>query len=125
MYITMFKSKIHRARVTQAKLHYPGSLTLDPVLMEAAGLRVHEQVHVLNITNGQRFETYTIEGERGSGVVCLNGACARLGEPGDLVIVLSYAQMTPEEADTFQPTCVYVDSRNKIVSTEAVSSATA
>ena len=114
MLLTMFKCKIHRATVTQADLNYAGSLTLDRDLMDAAGMREFEQVDVLNIANGNRFTTYVIEGPRGSGVVCLNGACARLGEPGDLVIALSYAQMTPEEADAFQPITVHVDEDNRI-----------
>lgn len=114
MLITMFKSKIHRATVTQADLNYEGSLTLDRDLMDAAGLREYEQVDVLNITNGNRFTTYAIEGPRASGVVCLNGACARLGEPGDLIIAVAYAQMTPEEADALRPVTVHVDERNRI-----------
>ncbi len=114
MLITMFKCKIHRATVTQADLHYAGSLTLDRDLMDASGMREHEQVDVLNITNGNRFTTYVIEGPRGSGGVCLNGACARLGEPGDLVIAVSYAQMTPQEADNFQPITVHVNQDNQI-----------
>lgn len=118
MLLTMFKSKVHRATVTQADLNYVGSLTLDRDLIDAAGLRVYEQVDVLNITNGQRFTTYVIEGERGSGVVCLNGACARLGEPGDLVIVVSYAQVTPEEAGAMRPVTVHVDKRNRITEVE-------
>ena len=119
MLITMFKCKIHRATVTQADLNYAGSLTLDRDLMDAAGMREFEQVDVLNIGNGNRFTTYVIEGPRGSGVVCLNGACARLGEPGDLVIAVSYAQMTPEEADTFQPVTVHVDEHNRIEKVES------
>jgi len=115
MVITMFKSKIHRATVTQADLNYAGSLTLDRDLMEAAGLRAYEQVDVLNINNGNRFTTYIIEGDRGSGVVCLNGACARLGEPGDLIIAVTYAQMTPDEADAHRPVTVHVDARNRVV----------
>lgn len=114
MLISMFKSKIHRATVTEADLNYRGSLTLDRDLIEAAGLRVFEQVDVLNINNGKRFTTYVIEGERGSGVVCLNGACARLGQPGDLIIAVSYAQMTPEEADAFCPVSVHVDGVNRV-----------
>ena len=119
MLITMFKSKIHRATVTQADLNYAGSLTLDRDLMDAAGMREHEQVDVLNIDNGNRFTTYVIEGPRGSGVVCLNGACARLGQPGDLVIAVSYAQMTPEEADNFQPVTVHVNKNNQITKIDA------
>jgi aspartate 1-decarboxylase len=99
MYIEMFKSKIHRATITQADLNYVGSLTVDRDLLDAAELRIHEKVQVVNINNGARFETYVIEGERGSGTICMNGACARLGHVGDKVIIMSYAQMTPEEAD--------------------------
>ena len=114
MLLTMFKSKIHRATVTQADLHYRGSLTLDRDLMDAAGMLIHEQVDVLNITTGARFTTYIIEGERGSGTVCLNGAAAHLGTPGDLIIAVTYAQMTPEEAKDFVPTTVHVDEQNRI-----------
>lgn len=118
MLISMFKSKIHRATVTQADLEYRGSLTVDRDLMDAAGLRTYEQVHVLNITNGQRFTTYIIEGGRGTGVMCLNGACARLGAVGDKIIALTYAQMTPEEADVFEPVAVHVDDHNRITEVE-------
>ena len=114
MLLSMFKSKIHRATVTQADLNYRGSLTLDPILIEAAEMIPFEEVHVLNINTGDRFTTYIIEGERGSGVVCLNGAAARLGQPGDLVIVLTYAQMEREEALQHQPIVVQVDSKNRI-----------
>jgi aspartate 1-decarboxylase len=114
----MFKSKIHRATVTEADLNYVGSVTIDRDLIDAAGLRLYEQVDVLNITNGNRFTTYVIEGERGSGTLCLNGACARLAAVGDLVIVVSYAQMTPEEADRHAPVSVHVDARNRIVEVE-------
>ncbi len=114
MLLSMFKSKIHRATITQADLNYRGSLTLDPILIEAAEMIPFEEVHVLNINTGDRFTTYIIEGERGSGVVCLNGAAARLGQPGDLVIVLTYAQMEREEAMLHQPIVVQVDSKNRI-----------
>lgn len=114
MQLRMFKSKIHRATVTQADLHYKGSLTLDKDLMEAAGMLAYEEVHVLNINTGARFSTYIIEGERGSGVVSLNGAAARLGAPGDLIIALTYCTMSAEEARTWQPTCVHVDQKNHI-----------
>ena len=114
MMLTMLKSKIHRATVTEADLHYVGSLTLDPLLMEAAGMLAFERVQVLNLSNGQRFETYIIEGERGSGVVCLNGPAARLGERGDLIIALTYVQMSPEEAKGHVPTTVHVDESNAI-----------
>lgn len=118
MLLTMFKSKIHRAVVTQADLHYKGSLTLDPDLMDAANMILNEEVHVLNINTGARFSTYIIEGERGSGVVCLNGAAARLGEPGDLIIALTYAQMDAEEARNWVPTVVHVDEKNHITEIE-------
>ena len=118
MLLTMFKSKIHRATVTQADLHYRGSLTLDRDLMDAAGMLPYEQVQVLNINTGARFTTYIIEGARGSGIVCLNGAAARLGQPGDLIIALTYAQMDHEEAKRFVPRIVHVDEHNRIVATE-------
>lgn len=121
MLINMFKSKIHRATVTQADLNYRGSLTMDIDLMEAAGMREHEQVQVLNITNGQRFTTYLIEGGRGTGVMCLNGACARLGEIGDKIIALTFAQMTPEEADAHHPIAVHVDENNRITEVDKAS----
>jgi aspartate 1-decarboxylase len=115
MTITMLKSKVHRATVTMADLNYAGSLTLDALLMDAAGFFVNEQVHVLNIHTGARFVTYVIPGERGGGTVCLNGAAARLGQPGDLIIAIAYAQMTPEEAANHKPTVVHVDGQNRIV----------
>lgn len=118
MLLTMFRNKIHRAKVTEANLNYTGSLTLDRDLMDAAGMLPYEQVHVLNINTGDRFVTYIIEGERGSGVVCLNGAAARLGHPGDLIIALTYAQMTPEEAQNFKPTVVLVDENNRVAKVE-------
>lgn len=112
---TMFKSKIHRATVTQAELHYVGSLTVDADLLDAADLLPGEQVSVLDITNGARLETYLIPGERGSGVIGVNGAAAHLVKVGDLVIVLSYAAMSDEEARAFTPTVVHVDAGNKII----------
>lgn len=118
MLLTMFRNKIHRAKVTEANLNYTGSLTLDRDLIDAAGMLPYEQVHVLNINTGDRFVTYIIEGERGSGVVCLNGAAARLGQPGDLIIALTYAQMTPEEAQNFKPTVVLVDENNRVAKVE-------
>lgn len=116
---TMFKSKIHRATVTHADLHYVGSLTVDLDLLEAADLLPGEQVSVVDIANGSRFETYLIAGERGSGVVGVNGAAAHLAGVGDLVIVISYAQLTDEEARSFEPTVVHVDERNRIVAIDA------
>jgi len=114
MLVHMLKSKVHRATITETCLAYEGSLTLDPVLMEAAGMLVYEQVQVLNINTGARFETYLIEGERGGGAVCLNGAAARLGEPGDLCIVLTYADMDAETAKAYRPKIVHVDGKNRI-----------
>jgi len=118
MLLSMFKSKIHRATVTEAVLHYKGSLTLDPDLMDAAEMLPNEEIHVLNINTGARFTTYIIEGERGSGVVCLNGAAARLGQPGDLIIALTYCMMDREEAKTHVPVVVHVDEKNMITSVE-------
>jgi len=114
MFLTMFKSKIHRATVTGANLNYMGSITIDQDLLEAAGILPHEKVQVVNNNNGARFETYVICGGRGSGVICLNGAAARLAQPGDTVIIISYAMMTPEEALTFRSTIVMVDNNNKV-----------
>jgi aspartate 1-decarboxylase len=112
------KSKIHRATVTEANLNYEGSLTLDPLLMEAAGLVPFEQVHVLNLNNGERFETYLIEGERGSGTVCVNGAAARLVQVGDPVIVLAYALVPEDELSDFTARIVFVDEHNRVVRVE-------
>ena len=116
MFRTMFKSKIHRATVTQADLHYVGSLTIDQDLMDAADLLPGEQVHVVDIDNGARLETYLIAGERGSGVIGINGAAARLVQPGDLVIIISYAQLSDAQAREFEPRVVHVDRSNKIIS---------
>ena len=118
MFRILCKSKIHRATVTDANLNYEGSLTLDPILMEAAGLVPFEQVHVLNLNNGARFETYLIEGERGSGTVCVNGAAARLVQVGDLIIVLAYALVPEEKLPQFEARIVFVDEQNKIVKVE-------
>jgi aspartate 1-decarboxylase len=112
---TMCKSKIHRATVTDANLAYEGSITLDPVLMEAADLLEYEQVHVVDINNGARFETYVIRGEAGSRDVVLNGAAARLVQPGDKVIIMSYASYEAEELEAFEPRIVFVDDENRIV----------
>jgi aspartate 1-decarboxylase len=115
---TMLKSKIHRARVTQCNIDYEGSITIDKDLMEAADLLQFEKVEVLNINNSARFHTYAIEGERGSGEICLNGAAARLVAKGDVVIILSYQSLAGDEAATFSPRLVYVDSQNRIVDTK-------
>ena len=112
---TMFKSKIHRATVTQADLHYVGSVTIDADLLDAADLLPGELVHIVDITNGARLETYVIEGEHGSGGVGINGAAAHLVHPGDLVIIISYAQMTDAEAREFAPRVVHVDRDNRVV----------
>ena len=114
MFRTMCKSKIHRATVTGADLNYVGSITIDPVLMEAADLLEYEQVAVVNINNGARFETYVIPGERGAGEICLNGAAARLAHPGDRVIVISYAQYDEAEMESYRPAFIFVDEQNRI-----------
>lgn len=110
----MLKGKIHRVKVKQAALDYVGSITIDEALMEAAGILEYEKVQIVDIDNGSRFETYTIAGERGSGMICLNGAAARCVSVGDLIIIMSYAQMTPEEAKTHRPKVVLVDEENRI-----------
>jgi len=115
MEISMLKSKIHRALITQAELNYVGSVTIDEDLMDAAGLFEYEHVHIVNVNSGSRIETYVIAGERGSGVICLNGAAARAGQKGDPVIIMSYAAMTPEEIKTHRPKVVFVDDKNAIV----------
>jgi len=114
----MLNSKIHRATVTEADLNYVGSLTLDKDLMDAAGMVEYEQVGVLNINNGQRFDTYLLEGKPGSGQLCLNGAAARLGAKGDLVILVTYASFNEEEIRNHKPRLVFVDENNQIVSLE-------
>jgi aspartate 1-decarboxylase len=112
---TMMKSKIHRATVTQADLHYVGSVTVDQDLLDAADLLPGELVHIVDITNGARLETYTIAGPRGSGVIGINGAAAHLVRPGDLVILIAYCQVTTEEAVRLEPRVVFVDQDNKVV----------
>jgi aspartate 1-decarboxylase len=115
MFISLCKSKIHRATVTQAELHYPGSLTIDEDLLDAAGILPYEQVAVVNVNNGARLETYAIRGERGSGVICLNGAAARLGQVGDLIIIITYAYFDPREVPpNYEPTVVHVDAANRM-----------
>ena len=111
---TVLKSKIHRARVTQADLHYEGSITIDADLMEAADILPYEQVHVLDVDNGARLTTYAIEGARGSGEICINGAAARLVKPNDTVIILTYCTATDAEARSIEPSLVYVDEHNRI-----------
>lgn len=113
MTIEMLKGKIHRATVTQAELNYVGSITVDQDLLDLSGIREYEKVQVVDIDNGNRLETYTIAGERGSGLICLNGAAARCVSVGDKVIIMAYAQMTPEEASNHHPTVVFVDEDNR------------
>ena len=115
MLIEVFKSKIHRVRVTQADLNYIGSITIDEELLEAANILEGEKVQIVNNNNGERIETYTIRGERGSGVICLNGAAARRVQVGDIVIIISYALLTPEEAKTFRPIAIFPDDNNRLV----------
>ena len=115
MTLEMLKSKIHRATVTQAELNYVGSITVDQDLLDAAGILEYETVQIVDIDNGSRFETYTIAGEAGSGMICLNGAAARCVSVGDKIIIMSYAQMTPEEVkNDYHPNVVFVDENNKI-----------
>ncbi len=114
MEISVLKSKIHRATITQAELDYIGSITIDEDLMNAVGIYEYEHVHVVNINTGQRLETYTIKGEPGSGVICLNGAAARLGQRGDHVIIMSYAQLTPSELAQHTPKVAFVDEGNHL-----------
>lgn len=115
MFRTMLKSKIHRATVTHADLHYVGSVTIDPDLMAAANLLPGEQVQIVDINNGARFETYVIVGEPGSGVMKVNGAAARLVQPGDLIIVIAYAALDEVEVRTFEPRVVFVDETNRVL----------
>lgn len=115
MFLTLMKSKIHRAKVTEANLEYVGSITIDENMMDAADILKNEKVQIVDNDNGNRFETYVIPGERGSGVVCLNGAAARLVHPGDTVIIISYAMMDRKEAVEFSPKVVFVDENNKVM----------
>jgi aspartate 1-decarboxylase len=116
MTIERLKSKIHRATVVQAELNYVGSITIDETLLEAAGILEYEKVQIADVDNGARFETYAIAGEAGSGMICLNGAAARMVSTGDKVIIMSYAQMTPEESRIHPPRVVFVDEKNQITS---------
>ncbi|MEZ7171577.1 aspartate 1-decarboxylase [Sporosarcina sp. OR05] len=114
MFRMMMNSKLHRATVTEANLNYVGSITIDRDLLDAAGMLPNEKVHIVNNNNGARFETYIIEGERGSGVICVNGAAARLVQPGDIVIIISYVYVTNQEAATHEPTVLLMDEKNRI-----------
>ncbi len=115
MFIEMLKGKIHRATVTEANLNYAGSITIDAALMEAARILPNQKVQVVNNNNGARFETYAIPGEKDSGVICLNGAAARLAQPGDIVIIIAYALMSEEEAKNYSPKIVFVDDKNRFL----------
>ena len=115
MHITLLKAKIHRAVVTQADLNYVGSVTIDTRLLEESGIMEYEKVQIVDINNGNRFETYTIAGEEGSGIICLNGAAAKCVNVGDKVIIMAYADMTPEEAKQHKPTVLFVNEENEIV----------
>ena len=115
MHIQVLKSKIHRVKITQAELHYVGSITIDEDLMDAANLMENEKVQVVNVNNGERLETYVIKGERGSGQVCLNGPAARKASVGDIVIIISYAGMDLEEAKNHKPVLIFPDDRNKLI----------
>ena len=115
MLLTLLKAKLHRATVTEANLNYTGSITIDKDIIDQAGIFIHEKVQIVNNNNGARFETYVIEGKNGSGVLCLNGAAARLVQPGDKVIIMAYAQMTPEEAQTHIPIVLLLGNNNQIL----------
>ena len=115
MFIEMMKSNIHRVSVTEANLNYIGSITIDSLLLKAANILPGERVFIVNNNNGERFDTYTIEGEPGSGVICLNGAAARKAQPGDVVIIIAYAQMTPEEARDWKPTVIFPDTATNLL----------
>ncbi len=116
---SMLKGKIHRATVTGADLHYEGSITIDPVLLEAADIVPYEEVWIYNIANGERFQTYAIPGARGAGEICLNGAAAHKASPGDLVIICAYAQVPEEEVSAWKPSLVFVDGANRIAPSKA------
>lgn len=115
MIIEVLKSKIHRVRVTQAELNYVGSITIDEDLLDAANILANEKVQIVNNNNGARFETYVIKGERGSGTICLNGAAARLAQVGDIIIIISYAQMDIETAKKHQPVLIFPDNNNRLI----------
>lgn len=115
MFIEVLKSKIHRARITQAELHYVGSITVDQDLMDAANIIAGEKVQIVNVNNGERLETYVIKGERGSGQVCLNGPAARKAQVGDVVIIISYASMDFEDAKAFEPSVIFPNEDNQLV----------
>jgi aspartate 1-decarboxylase len=114
MFLDILKSKIHRATVTEADLNYIGSITIDEDLMDASGIVENEKVHIVNINNGERIETYVIKGKRGSGLICMNGPAARKTQKGDIVIIMAYTMITPEEAKSFKPKIVFPNENNRI-----------
>ncbi len=114
MHLNILKAKIHRATVTHAELHYEGSIAIDSLLLEASGIREYEQIHAWNINNGKRFVTYALKAEAGSGIISVNGSAAHRAEPGDLIIIAAFAQMSEQELASFQPSLVYVDAANAI-----------
>lgn len=114
MHIEVLYSKIHRVKITQAELHYVGSITIDEELMDAAGIIENQKVQIVNVNNGERLETYVIKGVRGSGHVCLNGPAARKAQVGDIIIIIAYAQMTPDEAKSYKPKLIFPDTHNKL-----------
>ena len=115
MFVEVLKSKIHRVKITEAELHYVGSITIDPDLMDAADLVVNEKVQIVNINNGERLETYVIEGNRGSGEICLNGPAARKAQVGDIIIIISYCSIEKEKAKSHKPVIVFPDDRNRVI----------
>ncbi len=117
MQLTMLKAKLHRATVTHAELHYEGSIAIDGVLLDAAGIREYEQIHAWNVNNGERFVTYALRAQEGSGIVSVNGSAAHRAQPGDLIIIAAFISLTAVEAEQFQPTLVYVDADNRITHT--------
>jgi aspartate 1-decarboxylase len=117
MHLNMFKAKIHRATVSHAELHYEGSIAIDGNLLDAAGIREYEQIHAWDIDNGERFVTYALRAEEGSGIISVNGSAARSVQVGDLIIIAAFAQLDEKELEQFQPTCVYVDADNRITHT--------
>jgi aspartate 1-decarboxylase len=118
MHLNMLKAKIHRATVTHAELHYEGSCAIDGRLLEASGIREYEQIHIYNVNNGQRFVTYAIRADEGSGIISINGAAAHRAAPGDIIIICAYAQLSQAELASFQPTLVYVDRQNALSHTK-------
>ncbi len=114
MQLNMFKSKIHRATVTHAELHYEGSIAIDGDLLDASNIREYEQIHAWNVNSGQRFVTYALRAEEGSGIISVNGSAARSAQVGDIIIIAAFAQLDEAELENFQPTCVYVDADNRV-----------